>query len=335
MNKNRFNALLSADVFQSDVGLTVHTPDCTKPGFYLANDSKFLAGYFSEPLTTFAVGWKDPENYEAWLAFLAPEVLSGRRFEYKSAVNSEQFLSDTDDERPMGGDFKQVQYSGTDKLGKTVNRGLCYVLDLDEAAPGVDWETRITSMLQQRILRNEGRRSWAALTAAATNTAKTWNSSADPDQDIADDRETGGDASGIQANRIVIGRRAWNLRRKSLRAQNNAGSNASAAFTPDDMADDLGVDKVWVSNARYQSAAATKSQIVANKVLSYYAVDGVSQQDPSNIKRFVTNHSTEQGGGRWQVYKQQLGPKLIAISVGMYSAIVVPFSTGIRSLTIS
>lgn len=332
MKNQFFNA---ADVLASDAGLVTHQPGFTKPGFYLANDSKFLAGYYSQALTTFAVGWKEPEDLGAFLQFLAPEVLVGRRFEYKAAVNAEQFLSDVDDERPIGGDFKRVQYTGVDKLGQTVNRGLTYVIDLDESAPGVDWETRITELLMQRVTRNEVRRTFAALSAAAVNTAKTWNSSADPDQDLANELETGADLSGIQGNRVLFGRRAWNLRRAAYRAQNNAGGYASAALNDSDLAANLGVDRVVISNARYQSAAATKSQIVANKAITWYAQDGVSTSDPSHIKRFVTNHSPEQGGGRWMVFKQQLAAKLIAITVSMYSQVVIPYSPGIRQLTIS
>ena len=40
----------------------------------LANESRFSAAYFSEPLTAYATGWKEPNNIEALLDFVAPPV---------------------------------------------------------------------------------------------------------------------------------------------------------------------------------------------------------------------------------------------------------------------
>jgi hypothetical protein len=61
-----------------------------EPGQILfANDARFLETYFSEPLTNYAVGWRDPSNIEATLQFIAPAVPVGRRFEWKKANNAE------------------------------------------------------------------------------------------------------------------------------------------------------------------------------------------------------------------------------------------------------
>jgi hypothetical protein len=60
---------------------------------YLANEDRFTESYFSEALTAYAVGWKDPNNIEATLEFLAPMVPTSRRFEYASANNTENDLN--------------------------------------------------------------------------------------------------------------------------------------------------------------------------------------------------------------------------------------------------
>ena len=53
-----------------------------EPGQILfANDARFLETYFSEPLTNYAVGWRDPSNIEATLQFIAPAVPVVPRFE--------------------------------------------------------------------------------------------------------------------------------------------------------------------------------------------------------------------------------------------------------------
>ena len=62
----------------------------------LANESRFNSAFFSEPLTAYAAGWRDPNNIEALLDFVASPVQVGRRFEYKKADNAEAFLSEAD-----------------------------------------------------------------------------------------------------------------------------------------------------------------------------------------------------------------------------------------------
>src|SRR5471030_2491935 len=91
-----------------------------EPGQILfANDSRFLETYFSEPLTNYAVGWRDPSDTAASLQFIAPAVPVGRRFEWKQAANAEEFLSEViDDESALGSDFKRVEYSAKDVTDK-------------------------------------------------------------------------------------------------------------------------------------------------------------------------------------------------------------------------
>lgn len=304
--------------------------------FQLANDSRFVDTHFNEPLTTYAVGWRDPANLEAELEFIAPEVPVPRRFTFKKATNTEEFLSETlDDVRAIGSDFKRVQFQGTEVESKTHNKGLMIVVDLDNVAPGTNWEQNAVAKLLRRLQRNELRRGQAGLTAAATNTNKTWNSSADPDQDVRDDLITAANLTGIRPNRVLYGDTAYNTRLKSYRAQNNAGGYASAAQSEAELAAALMVDGVLVSKSRYQSSASAKSEIFGTKVLMFHAQSGVDTEDPSNIKRFVTLHDAEQGGGRYRVYRQQLSSKLVAISVEHYSQIVVTYSTGIRQFTVS
>jgi hypothetical protein len=301
-----------------------------------ANDSRFAETFFSQPLTTYSVGWRDPNNLEDTLAFMAPEVPVSRRFEWKRAENAEEFLSETfDDQRAIGADFKKVEYTGTMVNDKTLNKGLTLIVDLDNVAPGDPWEQKAVAKLQRRLLRNEVRRAFAALSGAATNTAKTWGSSADPDSDVRADLITATDATGIRPNRVLYGDTSFNLRLTAFRAQNNAGSNASAGMTPEQIAASLMVDRILVSKERYQSGAAAKTQITGNKVIMFYADDMADVEDPSNIKRFVTPFSGDQGGGRIRVYRQQLNAKLVAITVEHYSKIVVTYSSGIRQFTVS
>ena len=98
----------------------------------LANTASFNNTHFSEPLTTYAQGWRDPSNLQGFLDFLFPPVQVPRRFEFRNFGESSDFLYDTDDARSPGADFKRVKYTGSIQQSKTTNRGLTVFVDEDE-----------------------------------------------------------------------------------------------------------------------------------------------------------------------------------------------------------
>lgn len=299
----------------------------------LANTDRFTEAFFDEPLTTYAVGYRDPNDILATLEFFAPETPTSPRFTYKTQTNAEEFYSETsEDIRAIGGVFKRVEYTGGEVEARTYNKGLVVRVDLTNEAPG--WEQRNTGKLLRRLYRNELRRAIALLSAAATNTGKTWDTTAgkDPDQDVITDLIAAADSSGIMPNRIGYGQTAWSKRGLSHRAQTTAGGFASATMTEQALAGILGVDRVLVSKERYQSSASAKTQVLANLVLMFNAQAGAGLEDSSNIKRFVSNTV---GGGRTRVYLQQVTPHLVDLSVEHNSLIAITSTLGIRQLTIS
>ncbi|HEX7860064.1 MAG TPA: hypothetical protein VF773_07060 [Verrucomicrobiae bacterium] len=300
----------------------------------LANESRFNSAFFSEPLTAYATGWRDPNNIEALLDFLAPPVQVGRRFEYKKADNAEAFLSDTDDFRAIGADFKRVEFKGSSQSDKTQNKGLTVRIDLDVAGEMPNWRELYTARLLQRLLRNEFRRGMDLILTNANNTAKTWDTTAgkDPDQDVLSELMSSVDAMGLRANRVIFGDVAWHKRMLSHRAQSTAGGYASAALTPDELAGFLGVEAVRISRDRYQSTTTAKSKIVPDVVLVFYGRDGATTEDATHAKRFW---SAVEGGGKYRVYEQQVNSKLVDLTVEHYSNVLITSTVGLRKLTIS
>jgi hypothetical protein len=162
--------------------------------------------YFQQPLTDFAVGWRDAD-LDAELEFFAPEVPVSERFEYAVADNAEEFLSDgDDDERAIKGDFKDVEYTETKVQEKTRNRGLQITLDLDLLKGRSNWEEYYVQKLLRRIKRNSLRRAITLLNTG-TNDAKTWDATAgkDPDQDVLTALIAAADQSGVKPNRVGYG----------------------------------------------------------------------------------------------------------------------------------
>jgi hypothetical protein len=300
----------------------------------LANESRFSSTFFSEPLTAYATGWREPNNLEAVLDFIAPPVQVGRRFEFKKAENNEAFLSDTDDARAIGADFKRVEYKGSTVTDKTLNRGLTIRVDLDMTGDMPNWRELYTARLLQRLYRSELRRAIKVLLDAATNNNKTWDVSAgkDPDQDVLQELLDAVNDSGIRPNRVLYGDIAWNKRLVSHRAQASAGGFASSALTPEQLAGFLGVDAVRISRERYQSTASVKSKIVPDAVLMFFGLEGVTTDDPTHAKRFW---SAVEGGGKFRVYEQPVNSKVVDITVEHYSNVLLTSSVGLRKLTIA
>ncbi len=299
-----------------------------------ANASLLTESYFSEPLTNYAVGFRDPNNIEETLNFFAPEVKVNRRFEYAEHTNAEEFYSDgDDDERAIGADFGSVEYTSEKINAKTLNRGLKICVDLDEVADKEGWREQYTGKLLRRLRRNSLRRAIALLSAAATNTAKTWDTTAgkDPDQDVITDLIAAATAAGVRPNRVGYGDTANSKRLLAHRAQNSAGGFASAGLTTDQVAAFLGVDKVLVSKERYSTGGA-KAEILSNLVLMFMALDGADTEDASNIKRFVT---PTEGGGLVRVYERQINAKNYEIVVEHNELIKITSTLGIRKFTVS
>jgi hypothetical protein len=294
-----------------------------------ANEARFTASHYSEPLTQYTVGWRDPDNLDALLETIAPQVPVGRRFEFKKADNAEAFLSEDDDVRAIGSAFKRVEYKGSTVNEKTLNKGLTIRLDKDDLLGSGDEETAV-ARLMARLNRNEVRRALALIDAASTNAAKTWNSSANPDGDVRAALKLGADASGIRPNRVLFAEAAMDLRLDVYEAQDTPYAGRAASMTKEQLAAKYMVDVVETVKARYQSTASAKGGVMTTlTVLLYLALNGAGKDDPSNVKRFITPV-----GSRFRVFRQE-SDKFIDLSVEHYSNIVITSTLGIRKLTVA
>lgn len=311
-------------------GLLGDQGEANQPGeIYLANEARFTSATFSQPLTTYSVGWTDKENILATLNFIAPEVVVSRRFEFKKSTNAEELLSETDDVRAIGSPFKRVEYKGTTVNEKTINKGLTIRIDKDEMVDGD--EERAVMRLKSRLFRNDLRRAVTILLAIDNaGTAKTWGSTGKPDKDLMDAIQTAGDAAGLNPNRLLFGTAAWQLRYASYEAQATAGAFAGLSLTPDQVAAKLGLSGARVSQERFQSSATAKSKVVGSYAVVFFGENGVGKDDPSSVKRFVTPVGPE--GVR--VYRKE-DDKFIDITVEHYSNLVNTSALGTAKLNIS
>lgn len=308
-------------------------------GVFAANESSFDSAYYDEPLTNFLVGGWDKDPLMMLLDFYAPAVPVARQFHYKTYDHKDDFWRDEGDEdiRPMGGKFRETQDSKRGNVKETTdNKGFVVCLDKDELAGDPGKEQREVRKLQRRLFRNELRRALAVLVAAATEVTPTWDPTADPladpDMYLREQLTTSENDVGLRPNRLGFGSLSWDYRMAVIRKLNNAGGYASGAMTPAELASFMMVETMVWGEARYRSAADTLGLYMGNKVLMFNASDGVTEEDPSNIKRFV---SMTEGGTPMRVYRDDSHPKLVEITVEHYSSLKLTSSLGIRLATVS
>lgn len=295
-----------------------------------ANESRFSASHFSEALTAFSVGWKDPENTEGLLNFIAPAVQVGRRFEYKKSSNAENFFTEADDIRAIGSTFKRIDFSGSSVYSKTLNKGLTIRVDHDDIA-GNNWQERYVHMLLQRLYRNELIRVIEALDAHDVESNKVWNATSNPDADLRDTLAAAADETGIYPNRILFGELAWFLRSDAYDSQSTARATRSSGLTTSELAQKLFVDDVRILKARYQASNTVKQRVLGNNLFLFYAQNEITKDEPSNIKRFIT---PTEDGNPFRVYVEENG-KYTDITVEHYSAIAITSPAGIRKLVVT
>ena len=308
----------------------------TAPGGMVmaANDANFDGQFLSEPLSEYLVDFQDDEGLDTLLESAFPSVPVGRAFQYLTHDSVEAFQAalNNEDIREIGGEFAQVKLTGTRVDGRTDNKGLCMMLDNDQGGEDPAVQQRAVANLRNRLLRSELIRGEALLEANDTPASKNWKTAgSDPDGDLMSAIDLSGDARGINPNIALYGGGAWVKRYLGLGVDANSGKFASRSLTAAQVAQLMGLDNVLVSNYRYQSAAATKSKVIGDKVYTYYAKKGAMTNDPSNIKRFVT---AVPGGGLMRVYIQP-HLKRTMVAVEHYSRIALTSSLGIRQLVVS
>lgn len=299
----------------------------------MADAASFNNTHFSEPLTTYAQGWRDPSDLQGALDYLFPPVQVPRRFEFRRHDSSADFLVDTDDERAPYADFKRVAYSGEITNSRTINKGLTIFVDADEVEGFPNWQQVYTGRLLRRSARNDLYAAVSLLIAGAGNTPKTWDNSADPDADLITLIDTAGDLIGFNPNRIAFFGAAWTKRLAALRAKDTAGGYASIALiTPDQVAQYCGAERGMNLSIRIKSGSSKAKIGGGNYAVAFYAEDGVGPEDPSHCKRFWSPCGD---GGQYRVYQRQVSEKLWAISVERYNQLVVTSTVGLAKYTVS
>jgi hypothetical protein len=307
------------------------------PDRVMAANAAYDTNALNQELTTYATGVSDGENLEALInAMASPVPVGSEAFNYLVHNERNAFMDDYADNGDMvaeGGDPAKVKTKGTRVDGSVDNKALCVVLMNSRGGNNPTVQQTWVRHLKNRLMRTEVLRAFALLDGASVNDAKEWgplDPAADPDVDVAEDLDLGGDARGVDANTIIYGGGAWLKRFRSFRTGENAGRFASSMMTVEQLRDLFGVDDVIKAKARRQATAAAKGKILNDVVYSFYNSKSPTQEDPSNLKRFIYTGS----GGQMMVFVEEK-PMRTVITVWHQSRIVLTSNLGIRKATVS
>lgn len=302
----------------------------------LANESAFANSFLSTPLTTYVAGTTATAEIEAVLDFVAPPVIAGRRFEYQVAKASQKLAAELNDSdiRAIGSEFKMIDAVGQIELGKTKNKGLTMRIDRDISNENAMAKEEAVIALRRRLIVMEIARAFKLFEANASAKTATWSAAvstvwADPDSDLMGYLAT--DDKNVSPNRLLFGRTALSNRFKALRSGTD-GKAATSMFTLEQLASLLGVSQILTNSEIYYSSSSVSAPIVPKtKVYGFYAQDGATRYDPSNLKRFITPGA---GGGKFEVFIKEEAA-FEEVTVSHYSDIVCTDASGMFKLTVS
>jgi len=329
----------SPSLFLALTGATVlgNTPE---PGqITVANSATNYAGSLAQDVQGYLAGLPATNN-ENLLNALFPAIQVNDFFQFPKA-DDEFFLTESDDSdiRAIGAAFKRVEFRGTTVTASTQQKGLTMRVD-HKSLPKVSgkivagWEQRYAAALRNRLIGADIIRGLAVIDAAATNAAKTWDATANPDGDLRAAGQALRTATGLMQSHVVLGNLAQQKRQDSYEAAarvNHAMAN-HAAYTMEQLASYLGAGKVVIADGIKQAKkGAAKADMLAGIAYVYNATESPIMDDPSNVKRAW---SPVMGGGQWGVAIQEHAV-FTDITVWQESLIFLPITTGIQKLTIS
>jgi hypothetical protein len=301
---------------------------------YAANEAMFSASHLSEPLTTYTTGWRDSQPLEELINFIGPPIEVARRFEFLKAVNGELFVAMDEEEvvRAIGADFGEVKFSGERVDSSTRNKGLSIRVDHDRVdRRRAGWQQKFVDLLMRRLKRTDARAAILALQSATGNaTPEVWGTTL-PLDDLRSYYDAAALTSGMEPNKILFGRPAWTILRNAYQNSDKSGGFANVAVTVDDIAQEIGAERGYIAGQMYQSSNAAKSRLIGAEVYLFNSMDGQSEDDPSNVKHFV---SMTDAGTLYAVYIQEF-PKYTVITVEHYNRWYAATALGCKRLSIT
>ena len=140
-----------------------------------------------------------------------------------------------------------------------------------------------------------------------------------------------GDSIMLDANRLLIGSKAWSTRLEVYESSTAPYAGVAANFGAQQLADKLGLDGVFKSTERVETTSGKAKVVNSAYAVAFVGVDGATDLDPSSLKRFW---SPCDGGEMFRIYRDEKA-KWVDITVEHYSNIVNTVAGGAKAISVS
>lgn len=305
--------------------------------FEAANDGNLAAGVLalSQPLSQFSTGVQDRENLQELLDRVAPMApVGGLRFSYLAETEAEEFQKRSIQAitRPVHGEFPERKITGSTVDGAVDNLGIVTYLDRDQGGLLPSMQQAVVASSRGIILRSLIADAIAKIDAAASaDTSKNWgDAAANPDGNAREMVKACGDARGEEANIVIYGNGSWHYRADAYEVPTRTNGGDRGGWTPQRLAEYLGVDDVIHLKARYRSSASALTALLGATVYAYNAKSNLMPMDSSNIKRFQYIGD----GGAMRVWIE-IGTHRVKIITDCQARNVITSTVGIRKRAIT
>lgn len=303
----------------------------------LANDSLITQSMVNTELTEYAIGWDRANKLRTVRDFIAPNrSRATRKVTTTSYVNADAFqtVDPTKRKRAIGADHLDVpQPTWTKSTVQLANVGLQICLDSDQLKEQPNLERIATQWLMDILLRADVYEAVALLDAGATNAAKTWDATTNPDYDIKSQAKLSRDLTGVWPNSGLAGDAAMLLRMAAYEAAARANGAGAAAAINGVLTARTGLDRFLENAEAYTSSSTARTEFVGSHVYLFTAVENEGMVDPSNIVRLTSPASY--GGGDYAVYVNDPTPKKRIVMVEGYAYFHAQHVLGMRDIVVS
>lgn len=121
------------------------------------------------------------------------------------------------------------------------------------------------------------------LSVAGSATSKSWatgSTKTQPDADLRALIDAVGDSIMLDANRLLIGSKAWSTRLEVYESSTAPYAGVAANFGAQQLADKLGLDGVFKSTERVETTSGKAKVTNSAYAVAFVGVDGATDLDP-------------------------------------------------------
>lgn len=295
-----------------------------------------------ETLMNFASGLSQDIMKNSLAEFIAPRVVTGvASGQYKTFGDKNSFMA-PDAARAIGGKARRIGFETDDAWFNCTPYALEATIDEYERMRAGKNQQLLEQAKTKALTTQAGLSHEKAVfdtinaSVSAVSSRGTWDSSADPVEELDEQIVAIAGETGMMPNRMIIGLGAFQILRNNAQVKARQPGSANIGLTTSQLAAMLINPQIEIrvgvlAYDQYKSGkAASKQNIVGSRVYIFCGNDSPTQYDPSCAKTFTVSP-----GSIFDVRMYQDDPRTDVIAVDWTAEIKVTAARACRRLDIS